>query len=178
MPWTMRSKRSWTGCLLNGLFINHSSFQPSKEVHKVFQMLSVCRLSKVLDWECAARTEIDRMAEYIKSLQKMLLLADGERDQLLQENKEISNSHSKDLSQLTKTRARTRWATARKQTQVDEKFKKMKVLDYSLAVKSLKIFMCEPYWRISHILPWLMMVLSEEAMLKFNCLPYMLWCWA
>lgn len=83
----------------------------------------------MLDWECAAREDIDHMAEYIKTLQKMLLLAEGEREQLLQENKEITTSHSKDINQITKTRARTRWATARKQTQVDEKLKKIKVSD-------------------------------------------------
>lgn len=71
------------------------------------------------------------MSEYIKSLQKMLMLVEGERDQLLQMNQDIANTHSKSLTEMSKSRARNRWDTARKRTQTEETMKKMKVRMYS-----------------------------------------------
>ncbi|GMH35347.1 hypothetical protein BSKO_03215 [Bryopsis sp. KO-2023] len=96
------------------------------------------RFAKVLDWEGAARAEIEGLTEYVKDLQRMLLLAEGERDNLLCMNEELASSHSKSMNEIQKSRAKKGWDNARRRTQSDEKLKKMKT-DIRQLLRAVKI---------------------------------------
>lgn len=81
----------------------------------------------MLDWEVEAQRDMRDMQSQIKRLKESLFVAETERDELLRRCEEMNASHAEDLGHLSKTRARQRWDTARRRTQIDEKLKKLKV---------------------------------------------------
>ena len=81
----------------------------------------------LLDWEVEAQRDIRGLQSQLKKLEESLFVTETERDELLRRYEEMSISHAEDLGQLSKKRARQRWDTARKRTQIDEKLGKLKV---------------------------------------------------